>query len=313
MSSPQIYFRKRPALLGTNGKKIMQTNSTSMQKRVGSALRRKFTGMRSNLKDRASFPHVLGYRGQADSRNAYDTAAEWFKSYSIDVTLYRVYRLVVLRATAKENMVQVNGQWSLPPNFWTTVSTRTTRIMNESMKGPDEKLAICKAMDALVEADKQEYGDFEVLQDESMVKAEREIDLCVLEAGGPRPSSHVEVRRRTPTATASAIAQQERRNQVVKAPQHLKDPLRPPRTANVMDSSDDDAQTSARRTRFDFGPTAMDEEDEVENSPLGATRFKDALDEDDDDEDEYENAPGLRNLSDELIEDGRLSDRSEEY
>ncbi|KAE8213387.1 hypothetical protein CF319_g9176 [Tilletia indica] len=49
-----LYLKKRPAILGPNGKKIMQPNNTTAQKQVQSAFHSKFTNLRNHVKEKAS-------------------------------------------------------------------------------------------------------------------------------------------------------------------------------------------------------------------------------------------------------------------
>ncbi|KAK0520245.1 hypothetical protein OC842_007163 [Tilletia horrida] len=177
-----IYLRKRPGILGANGKTIMMSNNTTAWKAVKTAFHQKFTNLRNHVKSR--LPLVLGKINEEDSRNAYETLQDWFKNYGIDITEYRVYRVVLLRALAQKQIKNINGEPKLPESWWTHVSEITTAMMRDAISDEAEKADIVEQLEQLMRADQAKYGAFDIPQDEEMVKAERELDACIAEAQG---------------------------------------------------------------------------------------------------------------------------------
>ncbi|KAK0523274.1 hypothetical protein OC842_006208, partial [Tilletia horrida] len=215
-----IYLRKRPGLLGSNGKTIMMSNNSTAWKAVKAAFHQKFTNLRNHVKSR--LPLVLGAVNEDDSRNAYETLQEWVKNYGIDITERRVYRVVLLRAMALKELKKTKGDAKLPDNWWTLVSSITSKLLQDSLEDDDTRTAVVQSMERMVQADKAKFGAFEIVQDEAMLKAERELDACVLEAqgfgdkqaqslplGGQRqaqPSSSAGQRQAQPSSSASSSA-----------------------------------------------------------------------------------------------------------
>ncbi|KAL9937950.1 hypothetical protein V8E36_003495, partial [Tilletia maclaganii] len=177
LSWSYLYLRRRPAMLGSNGKKIMQPNNTTAQEPVKSLLRTTFTNLRNHVKER--LPRVLGKPNQYTALNAYDTAAEWYKNYGVDITELRLARLSLLRIFARK---KIQEDFKLPETLWPDFAKLTSKTMQQASRDDEARRAAIDRMKQMVQEDKRKYGDYEVIEDDTMLKAQREIDECILEA-----------------------------------------------------------------------------------------------------------------------------------
>ncbi|KAE8218262.1 hypothetical protein CF319_g7830 [Tilletia indica] len=151
------------------------------------------------LEHAGMLPKSIGKGG--NTQTVAELANLLFKSYGVDVTHYRVHRLCLLRALTAKMLKQRSDEdsenWDLPEDFWTAVSKKTTALMDESTIDSERKAETFATLLKIMAQDKKKYGDFDVLEDAAMVKAERELDMCIAEAQGLVVTSAVDYLDRT--------------------------------------------------------------------------------------------------------------------
>ncbi|KAE8213386.1 hypothetical protein CF319_g9177, partial [Tilletia indica] len=139
----------------------------------------------------------------SNSQTLYDLANYLFKGYGVEITNYRLYRLCLLRALCRKHLPRgsssnaTNEHQELPDDFWASVSKTTTTMMKEAVSDDDHKEETFKTLKKMMASDMDKYGAFQMLEDAAMVKAEKEIDVCIAEAQGMVSSLAVDYLDRT--------------------------------------------------------------------------------------------------------------------